>query len=228
MGMLLRFPRRHMRASSGSKTRRKSFAVTAPSVTAEIFSATSREGHPLPSQSDVTQPAVTPMETAKSPRLMDLDSRYSANFMAESFSLTKILAQEKILVSLCGPVEESGPKFSMAKPKKKLVKPRFKEAKFQPTFIRQWRKKAGLTLERLADRVGMTGGNLSEIENGNTGYTQATLEALADALGCTAADLLVRDPSDPEGIWSLWEKAKPAERKQLLGIISGFLNSSAA
>lgn len=116
----------------------------------------------------------------------------------------------------------------MAKLKKKLVNPRFKEAKFRPTFIRQWRKKAGLTLERLADRVGMTAGNLSEIENGNTGYTQSTLEALADALGCTAADLLVRDPSDPEGIWSLWEKAKPAERKQLIGMIRGYLDSTAA
>lgn len=117
----------------------------------------------------------------------------------------------------------------MAKPKKKQVKTRFKEAKFRPTFIRQWRKKVpGLTLERLADRVGMTAGNLSEIENGNTGYTQATLEALADALGCTAADLLVRDPSDPEGIWSLWERAQPAERKQLIGMIRGYLDSSAA
>lgn len=118
--------------------------------------------------------------------------------------------------------------FSMAKAKKNQVKPRFKQPKFRPTFIRQWRKKRGLTLDQLADRVGMTGGNLSEIENGHTGYTQATLEALADALQCEAVDLLIRDPSDPEGLWSLWERAKPAERKQLLGIISGFLNSAAA
>lgn len=117
----------------------------------------------------------------------------------------------------------------MAKAKKNQVKPRFKEPKFRPTYIKQWRKSIpGLTQERLADRVGMTAGNLSEIENGNTGYTQATLEALADAMGCTAADLLIRDPSDPEGIWSLWERAKPAERKQLLGMIEGFLRSSEA
>jgi transcriptional regulator with XRE-family HTH domain len=70
----------------------------------------------------------------------------------------------------------------MAKPRKNQVKPRFKEPKFRSTFIRQWRHHRGLTQERLADRVGMTGGNLSKIENGNTGYTQATLEALADAL----------------------------------------------
>lgn len=74
----------------------------------------------------------------------------------------------------------------------------------------------------------MTNGNLSEIENGNTGYTQATLEALADALQCTAADLLIRDPTDPEGIWSLWDRAQPAQRKQLIGMITGFLNTATA
>lgn len=116
----------------------------------------------------------------------------------------------------------------MAKAKKNQVKTRFKEPKFRPTFIRHWRKFRGLSQERLADRVGMTGGNLSEIENGNTGYRQETLEALADALQCEPVDLLIRDPNDPEGIWSLWERAKPAERKQLIGIISGFLNAVAA
>lgn len=116
----------------------------------------------------------------------------------------------------------------MAKSKRNQVTTRFKEPKFRPTFIKHWRKYRGLSQERLADRVGMTGGNLSEIENGNTGYTQATLEALADALRCEPVDLLIRDPSDPEGIWTLWEKAQPAQRKQLLGIISGFLNAEAA
>lgn len=218
----------HVRASSVSKTRRKSLAVTSPAVTAEIFSATSREGQPVPSQSCVIQPEVTPMETAKSPRLMPLDSRYSANFMVEGFSSTKTSMQEKILVSLCGPVEQSCAGFSMAKAHKKLVKARFKEPKFQRTFIRQWRKHRNLSQERLADRVGMTGGNLSEIENGNTGYTQATLEALADALQCEPVDLLIRDPGDPEGIWSLWERAKPAERRQMIAVIKGLLETSAS
>lgn len=228
MGMVIRFPRRHGRPSSVSRTRRKSFAVTSPSVVAAIFSATSREGQPLPSQRHVTQPAVMPTETAKSPRLMPLDSRYSASFMAESFSTTKTLVQEKILVSPCGRSHAIGTNLSMAKLKRKQVETRFKEPKFRPTFIRQWRKKRGLSQERLADRVGMTGGNLSEIENGNTGYTQATLEALAEALQCSAADLLIRDPSDPEGLWSLWETAKPAQRKQIIGIIKGLLESEVA
>lgn len=74
----------------------------------------------------------------------------------------------------------------------------------------------------------MSKGNLSNIENGKTGYNQATLEALAEALQCDPADLLMRNPADPEGIWSLWETAKPAQRKQILGIIKGLLESEVA
>lgn len=71
----------------------------------------------------------------------------------------------------------------------------------------------------------MTGGNLSEIETGGTGYTQATLEALAAALECEPADLLTRDPNDPDPIWGLWHRATPNQRKQLVGMISGFLGA---
>lgn len=109
------------------------------------------------------------------------------------------------------------------------VKTRFKQPPFRPTFIRQWRKHRRLTLEACAERSGMSKGNLSNIETGKTGYNQATLEALAEALQCDPVDLLIRNPADPEGIWTLLERVKtPAERKQLLGIIRGFVESSAA
>jgi transcriptional regulator with XRE-family HTH domain len=115
---------------------------------------------------------------------------------------------------------------SMAKAsREKQVQTRFKEAPFKPTFVRQWRKHRRLTLEVLADRVGMSAGNLSNIERGVTGYGQETLEALADALQCGPADLLMRNPSDPAMIWSLWEQARPAERKQIIGMIEGYLKS---
>lgn len=64
----------------------------------------------------------------------------------------------------------------------------------------------------------MTAGNLSEIEVGNTNYTQPTLEALALALNCTPADLLMRDPSDPEGIWSVWDNALPGQRAMIVDL----------
>ncbi len=106
------------------------------------------------------------------------------------------------------------------------VQPRFKEPQFRPTFIKQWRIKRGISQERLGDRVGLSGASISQIENGKQGYSQENLEAIADALGCDVVDLLIRDPSDPEGIWSLWDRAKPAQRKQIVGMIEGFLKTA--
>jgi transcriptional regulator with XRE-family HTH domain len=151
--------------------------------------------------------------------------------MGTMFSSTKYLAQVKVLAGVDGQRQPIHRKFSMAKAKahqEVKVETRFKQPPFRPTFIRQWRKKRGLTLEACAERAGMTKGNLSNIETGKTGYNQGTLEALAQALQCDPVDLLIRNPADPEGIWSLWERAQPAQRKQLAGIIAAYLSNSAA
>lgn len=106
------------------------------------------------------------------------------------------------------------------------VTPRFKGPKGRPTFIRAWRKHRGYTQEQLAEMVGMSPGNLSQIETRKQDYTASTLEALAMQLNCEPADLLVRDPTDPEGIWSLWDKAQPAQRKQIIAIVEGLLRAA--
>jgi transcriptional regulator with XRE-family HTH domain len=108
---------------------------------------------------------------------------------------------------------------SMAK-----VKPNFKTRR--STFIRQWRKHRGLTLDRLADRIGVTAGALSQLERGDVSYTQSMLEALADALSCEPADLLMRDPTDPEGIWSIWDQLEPPQKRQAIEILSALKRAS--
>ena len=231
MTNIIVWPRTHARASSASARRKKSFGVTSPPVSAAILSATSRDGQPLPSQSAVIQPPVTPIAAAKSPRLIDFDSRYSASFMTEMFSPTKNSAQVKVLVPVDGQVTPVHTKFGMGKKQTQQevkVETRFKQPPFRPTFIRQWRKYRKLTLEKASERAGMSKGNLSNIENGKTGYNQATLEALAEALQCGPVDLLIRNPLDPDGIWSLWDSAKPTQRKQIIGIIKGLLESEVA
>jgi transcriptional regulator with XRE-family HTH domain len=87
--------------------------------------------------------------------------------------------------------------------------------KFRPTCIRQWRHYRGMTLETVAERINMTPGLVSLVERGLRGYTQDTVEALASALRTDPAGLLTRDPTDPKGLWGIWEKAKPAQRKQI-------------
>lgn len=86
------------------------------------------------------------------------------------------------------------------------------------TFFRQWRKYRGLTLEAAAALAGMTAGNLSAMERGTQGYTQAGLEALAEAYQCDPGELLNVDPTQGESLWSLWESAKPGDRQKITDI----------
>lgn len=91
--------------------------------------------------------------------------------------------------------------------------------KRRPTFVREWRHYRNLTQDTLAERVGTTKTSISRIEAGEQPYTQDFLEACAEALMCEPADLLMRDPTDPEGIWSLWDSAKPAERRRVVRVL---------
>jgi transcriptional regulator with XRE-family HTH domain len=93
-----------------------------------------------------------------------------------------------------------------------------KARRFRRTFIREWRKYRGLTLEKVADRLDMTPGHISMLERGQRGYTQETLEAVASALQTDVASLLMRDPTDPDAIWSIWDQAKPGQRRQIVEI----------
>ena len=94
------------------------------------------------------------------------------------------------------------------------------------TFIKEWRAFRGMSQEHLADLAGMSSGNLSLIERGLQNYTQETLEALAGALKCEPVDLLVREPTDREGIWSVWDRATPSERSMIVDIAKTIVKTS--
>lgn len=100
-----------------------------------------------------------------------------------------------------------------------------KKRQFKPTFIREWRQFRQLTLEQLAARLEMTASHLSMLERGQRGYTQDTLEAIADALRTDVASLLMRDPSDPDAIWSIWDRAKPGERRQIVEVAKALIRT---
>jgi transcriptional regulator with XRE-family HTH domain len=100
----------------------------------------------------------------------------------------------------------------------KKVTPRFRKPQYRRTFIREWRQHRNKTLQQLAEAVGTTHASLSRLERGKQPYSQALLEALAEALQTDVASLLMRDPSDPEAIWSVWDQAKPGVRRQIVEI----------
>jgi DNA-binding Xre family transcriptional regulator len=63
-------------------------------------------------------------------------------------------------------------------------------------FIRAWRLYRGAdTQAELAAKVGLTSQSISRLESGRMKYRQEILERIAQALDCTPADLLGRDPN---------------------------------
>src|SRR5450631_997804 len=92
-------------------------------------------------------------------------------------------------------------------------------------FIRAWREFRGRTLMELAETlrevhgIKITHASLSRIERGLQPYSQPILEALAAELtGGDEASLLIRHPSDPDGIWQVWDNAQPADRRKIIEI----------
>jgi transcriptional regulator with XRE-family HTH domain len=83
-------------------------------------------------------------------------------------------------------------------------------------FLRAWRKHRGYTLEQMSERIGMSHQNLGKIERGDVPYSEHLLERLAEEYRCDVADLIIRDPSDPDGLWSVYDQLRPVERVQLV------------
>lgn len=92
--------------------------------------------------------------------------------------------------------------------------------------MRQWRKKSGKTLVAVAEHLHMSHSQLSRIERGDQPYNQELLEALADLYMCDVVDLLIRDPSDPNGMWSVWDQATPAQRQQIVVIADALVKQA--
>lgn len=106
-----------------------------------------------------------------------------------------------------------------------MLKP---DPRYGRTFIRDWRKHRNLTIERLADRLTLTAASLSRIERGLQPYSQPILEALADALRCSPADLLMRNPSQDQMVWSLWDQLDPTQKQRARGFIEALATEKAA
>lgn len=100
-----------------------------------------------------------------------------------------------------------------------------KEPRYRPNFIRAWRQAKHMSLEQLAARVPMDKGNLSKVERSLLPYNQEMLERLAEALGTEPASLLMRDPSSPTPIWSIWDRASPGQRRQIEEVAATLLRT---
>jgi transcriptional regulator with XRE-family HTH domain len=96
---------------------------------------------------------------------------------------------------------------------RKSARPIPKQRLYGPHFLRQWREYRGFTLEQAGEAVGISHAQLGRIERRLQKYNQELLERLADLYKTTPASLIMRDPTDEDAIWSLWDQAQEAERE---------------
>lgn len=94
-------------------------------------------------------------------------------------------------------------------------------------FLREWRAYRNKTQAQVAEAVGVTKTHISNIENAKRQYTQVLLEAIADYLECEPSHLLNIDPTDPDGLWSIWELAqrvpagKRGDARRIMAALAG-------
>lgn len=118
--------------------------------------------------------------------------------------------------------------------KKEQVGIRLKRPLQRP-FITEWRNhRDNLSQEALAARVeellgtSFSASTLSRIENAKNPYSQRQLEAIAAALRCDPADLIMRNPLNEDALWSLVDslrKATPEQREQVRAVADALLKT---
>lgn len=64
-------------------------------------------------------------------------------------------------------------------------------------YIREWRRKKGLTQEALGDRLDVDKGTVSRWENSKRETDNGTLAAICEALGITVAQIHGPPPAEP-------------------------------
>ena len=101
-----------------------------------------------------------------------------------------------------------------------------KKKQRQRIFLREWRKHRGVTQDQLAERLDVDRSIISKVETGKLDYHQHFLEAAAEALACEPADLLVRDPTAPDPIWSIWDRIPPIDRPKAQAVLQALTNTS--
>lgn len=84
--------------------------------------------------------------------------------------------------------------------KKKRPSGQRSKPKYGPHFLRKWRLKREMTLEAVAEAVGLSHAQLQRIETRQQKYSQTLLERLSGVYGVPVTWLIERDP-DLEEVW---------------------------
>lgn len=81
----------------------------------------------------------------------------------------------------------------------------------------------------MADRLEISQATYSRVEGGKSPYSQDFLEACADALSCTPADLLMRDPTRGDALWSISDQLAQVDEdtaRRAIAVLQALLKSA--
>lgn len=93
-------------------------------------------------------------------------------------------------------------------------------------YLREWRKKKGLSQEQLANRLDTNKGQISKLERGDQRMNDDWIAGLANALDIEPGDLL-RDPEAPT-LNDLLRSASPEQMQEIRAIAQIMLRRKAS
>lgn len=106
-------------------------------------------------------------------------------------------------------------------------------ASYKQTYIRKWRKRRGLSLRQLADRLESSPGeplishaSIGRIERGEQPYSQPILEAIAFALNVSVAQLLMVDPTKDGEVIELFNEIEASKRDDAIRILKALASEA--
>ena len=93
------------------------------------------------------------------------------------------------------------------------------------TYIRAWRERKGYTLNQIAERIDATTPTLSRVETGIGMLTWGVVNAISEALGVPAYDLLFRDPENDgiEDVVAAIRAADPVKQALIADLVRSVL-----
>jgi transcriptional regulator with XRE-family HTH domain len=87
-------------------------------------------------------------------------------------------------------------------------------------YLKQWRQKAGLTLEQLADKVGTNKSVIFLLENEQRPLSAKWLRKLADALGTTPGRILDVNPEEANAdVLDIWDHIRAKDRATAIRVL---------
>ncbi len=101
-----------------------------------------------------------------------------------------------------------------------------REPAFRRTYIREYRRLKGLTLEELAAGIDRTVGFISDLETGKKRYNQTVIEEIAAFLEVPVGSLTDVDPTQSaraENVTGLWRAIPEADRPRVEEIMRTFI-----